>query len=103
MDNIIEKIKNLSEEQLIAIAKILVPEIEWQVNISENKWDGHDLIEKGHNPKTFQKWIVQVDYREHFDGSSVPIELKQRFRSYENLYVCTSGAGELKKILDIIK
>lgn len=39
-----KQIKDLKPHNCVEIAKIVYPEIEWRYVVSDNKWNGHDLV-----------------------------------------------------------
>ncbi|HET6226038.1 MAG TPA: hypothetical protein VFF27_07145 [Bacteroidia bacterium] len=80
MQNLLEVLKNLTEEQAVKIATISHPDIKWKLIHSKNHWDGFDLIEEDgtEDDSTFN---FQIDYR-----TEVKLNQSPRFRFYENLF-----------------
>lgn len=86
-----EKLKNLTPEQCIHIARLEQPEIHWKYVKSKYEWQGHDLI-----PQSIEEGdpspVFQIDYREN------PNEL---FRMYDR-FGKTVPIIDLFKIIDYI-
>ena len=89
----LKSVKNLSEDQLIRIAKVFNPDIDWVVIKSKEIWNGHDLVERGTNGQT---WTVQVDFREDTGDQS-------RFRVYEDLNEYSTNSVEQQAIMCIVE
>ena len=96
MKNIVQKLKNLTEDQLIKVASLATnPFIEWKVYIPTNKWIGHDLI-ANYNDLDL---IFQISYEEDMKFHV------SRFTLYENLheYPIREGSKEYYKIIEYLE
>ena len=92
-----KNLKDLTPEECIEIAKILVPEVNWNLIQSKNKWDGFDLIDENESEET-SKVIFQIDYRDEslLNG-------KDRFRFYHNLNEIKLPSLSIDYALEFIK
>ena len=96
-----EKIKNLTKEQCVAIAKIIRPEVNWQYTVSKKcPWDGHDLINED------ETFILQLNYSSNNnplillfrDLEEVRISQELIYKAFEYIDSCYSkSVNELEK------
>lgn len=92
-----KNLKDLTPEECILIAKILVPDVNWKLILSKNKWDGFDLIDESKTEETSEV-ILQIDYR---DVSL--LNRKDRFRFYHNLNEIKLHQVNINYALEFIK
>lgn len=57
---ILSIIKNLTEEQCVNLALFLYPNLKWEYEYSNNKWEGHDIIVKDENSQPIH--FLQFNY-----------------------------------------
>lgn len=88
-------LKLLTSEQCIKIATFAEPEIKWKFIVSENVWNGFDLIEEDSNENDC-KYIFQICFEDD-------IHIHQRFRFYDDCYQYLCTEESINKILKYIE